>query len=185
MMPVVACAWSIVRHPAFWLPVMLAIGVDAYVYGMHFNDRAIHSDGWGYYLYLPAIFIYGDPHLAFLNLADLPGDIAHYRFSDGTWQGLWPHGPGYLDKYMCGPAILQLPFFLIALSIGYFWYASLNGFETAFQVANAISGLFYFGLGSFVIFRACRLRYSTLPSALALMMVILATNLLDYATGDG
>ena len=74
--------------------------------------------------------------------------------------------------------------FLTALSIGYFKHASLNGFETTFQVANAISGIFYFGLGSFVIFRACRLRYPALPSALALMTVILATNLLDYATGE-
>ncbi|THD73076.1 MAG: hypothetical protein E7813_03405 [Bradyrhizobium sp.] len=185
MMPAVGYAWSIVRHPAFWLPAMLAIGVDAYVYGMHFNGNAIGSDGWGYYLHLPAIFIYGDPHLAFLNLPNLPGDIAHYRFPDGHWQGLSVHGPGYLDKYTCGPAVLQLPFFLVALSVSYFRYASINGFETTFQVANAISVMFYFSLGSFVIFRACRLRYSALPSALALATVILATNLLDYATGDG
>jgi hypothetical protein len=181
----VGCAWSIVRHPAFWLPVLLAIGVDAYVYGMQFNDKAIGSDGWGYYLHLPAIFIYGDPHLAFLNVPDLPGDIVHYHLSDGTWQRLSVYGSGYLDKYTCGPAVLQLPFFLVALAISYFRYASLNGFETIFQVANAISGIFYFGLGSFVIFRACSLRYSALPSALALAAVILATNLLNYATGDG
>lgn len=185
MAPAVGYAWSVVRHPAFWLPVMLAIGVDAYVYGMHFNGKAIYSDGWGYYLHLPAIFIYGDPHLAFLNLPDLPADVAYYRFADGSWQGLSVHGSGYLDKYMFGPAVLQLPFFLIALSIGYFRYSAVNGFEATFQVANAISGIFYFGLGSFVVYRACRLRYPTLPSALALAIVMLASNLLDYGTADG
>lgn len=184
-MRAVGCAWSIVRHPAFFLPVMLAIAVDAYVYGMNFNGRAIGSDGWGYYLHLPAIFVYGDPHLAFLNRPDLPGDIARYRFPDGTWQGLSVHGAGFLDKYTFGPAVMQLPLFLIALTISHFLYASVNGFETTFQVANAMSAIAYFGLGSFIIYRACRLRYPAQPSALALAAVILASNLLHYATGDG
>jgi hypothetical protein len=185
MMRAVGCAWSIIRHPAFWLPVLLAVGVDAYVYGMHFNEKAISSDGWGYYLHLPAIFVQGDPHLTFLNRPDIPGDIAHYRFPDGTWQGLSVHGSGYLDKYTFGPAVLQLPFFLFALAISRFLYGTVNGFETTFQVANALSGIFYFGLGSVLIYRACRLRHPVLPSAVALAAVILATNLLNYATGDG
>jgi hypothetical protein len=184
MMRAVGCALSIIRHPAFWLPVILAIGVDAYVYGMNFNGRAIGSDGWGYYLHLPAIFIYGDPHLAFLNRPDLPADIAHYRFPDGHWQGLSVRGAGYIDKYTFGPAVMQLPFFLTALAISNIRSGSANGFELTFQVANAISGMFYLGFGSFLIYRACRLRYPPLPSALALAAVILATNLLNYATSD-
>jgi hypothetical protein len=185
MMRAIGCVLSVIRHPAFWVPVMLAIGVDAYVYGMKFNGWAIGSDGFGYYLQLPAIFVHGDPHLAFLNRPDLPGDIAHYRRADGTWQGLSVHGSGFIDKYTFGPALLQLPFFLVALVISHFLYASVNGFEATFQVANAISGVCYLGLGSFLVYRACRLRYPPLPSAVGLATVILATNLLDYATGDG
>jgi hypothetical protein len=177
-------AWSIIRHPAFWLAFLLALGVDAYLYGNHYASPAIRSDGWGYYLHLPAIFVHGDPHLTFLNRPDLPADILQYRHN-GHWQGLSAHGSGYLDKYTFGPAVLQLPFFLVALAVASLRYASVNGFEMPFQVANALSGACYFGLGTYLSYRACRLRYDRWPSALTVTIVVLATNLLQYAGPDG
>jgi hypothetical protein len=185
MIRVLACAWTIFRHPAFWAPLLAAFCGDLYYHGLALEGRAIGSDGWGYYLQLPAIFIHGDPHLVFLNGPDLPQDVLQYRSPNQHWQGLSVHGAGYLDKYAFGPAVLQLPFFLIALAIGHFYYVNVNGFEPAFQIANAVSAAVYFGLGSFLIYRACRLRYDRLPSALALASTILATNVLFYASADG
>jgi hypothetical protein len=184
-MRVILCAWRIVRHPAFWIPVLAAFCGDLYVHGLALEGRAIGSDGWGYYLQLPAIFIHGDPHLVFLNSPDLPQDVLQYRSPNQHWQGLSAHGAGYLDKYAFGPAVLQLPFFLIALAIGHVQYANVNGFERTFQIANAVSAAVYFGLGCFLIYRACQLRYDRLPSALALAATILATNVLFYASADG
>jgi hypothetical protein len=184
MIRALASALAIVRHPAFWLPIVLAIGADLFMLDRSFDSRIIRSDGWGYYLPLAATFVYGDPHLVFLHRPDLPADVMQYRFPDGTWQGLSIHGAGYLDKYALGPAVMQLPFFLIALFVARLYYLVVSGFEPAFQVANAFAGAFYFGLGSFLIYRACRLRYDTLPSALALVLVVLATNILFYASGD-
>lgn len=51
------------------------------------NTRPIGSDGWGYYLPLPALFIYGDPSLSFLNSPDLPHDVSQYRAADGIGRG--------------------------------------------------------------------------------------------------
>src|SRR5882757_7211010 len=110
----IARVWAIFSHPAFWLPLLTALGIDLYIHGLRFDERMIGSDGWGYYLPLPAIFVFGDPYLVFLHRSDLPGELLQYRFSDGTWQGLSVHGSGYLDKYVFGPAVMQLPFFLIA-----------------------------------------------------------------------
>jgi len=94
-MRVILCAWRIVRHPAFWIPVLAAFCGDLYVHGLALEGRAIGSDGWGYYLQLPAIFIHGDPHLVFLNSPDLPQDVLQYRSPDQHWQGLSAHGAGY------------------------------------------------------------------------------------------
>lgn len=184
-MRMITAVRSVVGHPAFWLAMLGALGVDALVYGLRLSPHAIQSDGWGYYLQLPAIFVYGDPHLAFLNRPGLPPEIAFYHFPDGSWQGLSAHGAGYLDKYAFGPAVLQLPFFLVASAVSHVQYAAVNGFERAFQIANAVSGAFYFGLGSLVLYRACRLRYEVLPSALAVGLAGVATNLLFYASFDG
>ena len=175
---------KIIVHPAFWLPILLTIGIYIYTHGVRFDVKLIGSDGWGYYLPLPAIFVYGDPHLAFLNRPDLASEVLRNRFPDGTWQGLSVHGAGYLDKYAFGLAVMQLPFFLVALLIGKLSYAGVNGFEPVFQLANSISGKFYLGLGSFIIYRACRLRYDVLPSALALAAIILASNILHYASDE-
>ena len=184
MKALLVALWTVARHPAFWVPIALALLVDGYVYGQHFNGTAIGSDGWGYYLHLPAIFIYGDPHLAFLNRPNLAPDVLQYRFPDGSWQGLSVHDDGYLDKYAFGPAVLQLPFFLLALAVAHFRHASVNGFEHVFQIGNALTGALYLGLGSFMAFRAARLRFDPLPSALTLGIVLATTNLLNYAAAD-
>lgn len=183
-MRAIAIVGRIISHPAFWLPIVLAFGAHFYTHGLRFDVRMIASDGWGYYLPLPSIFVYGDPQLAFLNRSDLARDVLQYRFADGTFQGLSVHGAGYLDKYAFGTAVMQLPFFLVALLVSQFRYAVVNGFEPAFQIANTVSGAFYFGLGSVLVYRACRLRYAALPSALALAATILASNILHYASGE-
>lgn len=181
-MRVLAAVRSMLLHPAFWVPILLGAAIDAGVYRSWHALDVIRSDGWGYYLPLPAIFVWGDPHLTFLNRADLPAAISHYHAANGVWQGLRAVGGGFLDKYAFGVAVLQLPFFLFALVVSKILWGSVNGFEWPFHAANAISGLFYFGLGSYLIYRACRQRYERLPSALALAAIMLLTNLLFYGS---
>lgn len=180
----IGSGWKLIGHPAFWLPIGLVAIISLYFDGVRLDIKRIMSDGWGYYLPLPAIFVYGDPHLTFLNRLDLASDLLQYRWDDGRWQGMLVRGSGYVDKYALGTAVLQLPFFLIALLISHFRYASVSGFEAPFQLACVISGAFYFGLGSFLVFRTCRLRYGVLPSAIALGAVILGSNILHYATTE-
>jgi len=179
-----SAVWKALVHPAFWLPILLVAVIHIGMDGLRLDVKRIMSDGWGYYLPLPAIFVYGDPHLTFLNRFDLPSDLLQYRTPDGHWQGMLVRDSGYLDKYAFGTAVLQFPFFLIALLISQSSYASISGFEAPFQIACVISGAFYFGVGSFLIFRTCRLRHDVLPSALALVAVILGSNILHYATTE-
>src|SRR5262245_3414680 len=79
-------------HPLFIGYLILALSISAYMYPNGLNTRQIASDGWGYYLYLPAAFIYGDLEFSFLNQPDLPPALAQYRLEDGSWQGLSPTG---------------------------------------------------------------------------------------------
>src|ERR1700704_4447827 len=95
--------WKVVTHPAFWMPIILDVTVDVYMDGLRLDVKRIVSDGWGYYLPLPAVFVYGDPHLAFLNRPDLASDFLQFRWPDGTWHGLHVYRAGYLDKYALGP----------------------------------------------------------------------------------
>lgn len=176
---------SALTHPIF----VAGLAVAAVLFGLKFmsdwNYNPIHSDGWGYYLYLPATFIYGDSHLSFLNDPELPRSIAQYRLADGSWHGLTATDIGYRDKYALGPAVMQLPFFLVALAIAKLTLRSMTGLEAPFQLANGISAVFYFALGSYLVFRTARLRYDVSASVAALAFAALATNLLFYAGFDG
>jgi hypothetical protein len=146
---------------------------------------AIRSDGWGYYLYLPAVFIYHDLHFSFLKSASLPSEVSHYRAADGSWQGLSSdEGTGYRDKYALGPAVMQAPFFFGALVFAKLKRPAVNGFETPFQVANVLAGAFYFALGTWLIYRTTLRRYGQFASIAAILFAILTTNLLFYATFD-
>ena len=85
-------------HPVFLGCLLFALVTSAYIFASGKNTRAIASDGWGYYLYLPAVFIYGDIHFGFLNDKPLPPPIAQYRLGDGSWQGLLSTDTGYRDR---------------------------------------------------------------------------------------
>jgi hypothetical protein len=166
--------------------LVLALAVQAYFLVKMKVGPAIRSDGWGYYLYLPALFIYHDLHFSFLKSASLPSEVARYRAADGTWQGLSNDGgTGYRDKYALGPAVMQTPFFLGALAFAKLKRRAVNGFETPFQVANVFAGAFYFALGTWLIYRTTLRRYGQFASIAAILFAILATNLLFYATFDG
>jgi hypothetical protein len=175
----------LVLHSVFLACLALALCVVAYAQISRHNPRPIGSDGWGYYLPLPALFIYGDPGLSFLNSPDLPPDVTQYRFKDGSWQGLSATDTGYRDKYAVGTAVMELPFFLLALAYRTLAHATVNGFELSFQLAVALSGAFYFALGCYLTFQASCLRYGRLASGLSLAFAVLATNLLYYASFEG
>jgi hypothetical protein len=172
-------------HPIFLAGFALALIALAAVFVIDKNHRQIYSDGWGYYLHLPAVFVFGDPDLSFLNDSDLPGSVTQYRFNDGSWQGLRATDVGYRDKYALGPAVMQLPFFLAALAIAKLTLPNVTGFEAPFQLANGISGIFYFALGAYLTYRAARLRSDVIAVVLALAFAAFATNLLFYASFDG
>jgi hypothetical protein len=173
------------KFAVFLSSLLLALGVEAYVYGWISPDRPpIRSDGWGYYLPLPAVFIHGDVTLSFLNASDLPPEVERYRLKDGDWQGLSPTQNGFRDKYALGPAVMQLPFFLAALGVAKHAGGIVNGFETPFQVASALAGAVYFALGAALTYVTARMRCSRAASLAATAFAVLATNVLLYGSFD-
>jgi hypothetical protein len=176
--------WRVAIHPVVLVSLLAAFALQAYVF-LHLGGAPpIRSDGWGYYLHLPATLVWGDPWLSFLKRPDLPPDIAQYHFADGTWQGLFDTGTGYRDKYALGPAVMQLPFFLVAWAVTALTRPEVNGFETPFQAANVISGAFYFAFGVWLVYRAARLRYGRAASLAAVAFAVLGTNVLFYGSVD-
>jgi hypothetical protein len=127
--------------------------------------HVIDSDGKGYYLYLPSIFIYN-------NLASLTPD-ERYVFQTES---------GGVNKYFAGTAVAMLPFFgggYISAMIG---HKALNGYSPPFQRAISIAALFYLFTGLYFLSELLLMyRIRTEIVCITLVAIVFGTNLLMYA----
>jgi hypothetical protein len=125
----------------------------------------IDSDGKGYYMYLPSVFIKGD-------LASLTPDN-RYVFQTGS---------GGVNKYFAGTAVAMLPFFTGGYLTALITHKPLSGYSPPFQRAISIAGLFYLVLGSFFLCRLLLLyNIRTEIACITILAIVFGTNLLVYA----
>ena len=162
-----------------------ALLTNVFTYTNNYNNPPIRSDGFGYYLYLPAIFIYHDVRFRFIPKAIHSGALKSYPTKTFSWAGLTKNGSGYLNKYPCGTALMQLPFFLPALWMADFIYGHPNGFESVFQYANVISAMFFLCFGSAILFLICAEDGYEWLSLGLVAFSIFGTNALHYGSYDG
>ncbi|MBW6484132.1 MAG: hypothetical protein K0B10_13855 [Vicingaceae bacterium] len=143
-------------------------------------ERAIDSDGRGYYAYLPAVFIYQDWDWGFVfenekklypNTPYVAGDYLNTVDND------------LVNRYFSGTALLMLPFFLLAMGFSYLLGFPIDGYSMPFFIAIIFASLFYFLAGLYFI-RKTLLKYnfSELTIAVVLISFGLGTNLFHYAT---
>lgn len=172
--------------PVFFVCFVAALLIDFYVYKRGYNWPPIRSDGLGYYLYLPAIFMHGDIFFNFLNDPTIAAKMSEYPRADWALAGLTAGQNGFTDKHPIGTAIMQIPFFWGAWAIAKNRYsAPLTGFEYPFQVASCLSAAFYFAAGACLLFRALLHRINISAAYFTILFTLVATNVLLYASYDG
>ena len=143
------------------------------------HDHPIRSDGIGYYLYLPATFIYHDISLQRIATTEFSGSIP-----DWTGALVYPQTQQYLIKYPMGEAILLTPFFLIAYILTFITHMKMDGFSFFFQYATAISGLLYTTVGVAILWNILQKHFKERTILLVLCGIVFGTNLFHYATYD-
>jgi hypothetical protein len=130
--------------------------------------RVIWADAEGYYMYLPAVFIYG----GFTGMPlRTPG---------------WPEVDGKTyTKFTCGVAMMQMPFFLVVH--GYLNYIGkpTDGFSNANGLSVIFASVFYLLLGMYFLY-SWLIKY--FPSRRlvvgALIALLVGTNLYYYAIAE-
>ena len=149
------------------------------VYSLRLNFPPIRSDGLGYYLYLPAVFIHQD-----ITLRATAADVFKGRMP--RWTGATRYGPNgeYLLHFAMGVAVLELPFFALAYPIAASMGMHRHGFAMPFQYCIASAGLVYAGLGLYLLWGVLAKRFRTSVVLVAMAGVAFGTNLFHYATYD-
>ena len=127
--------------------------------------KPISSDAEGYYQYLPAIFIKK-------NITDQPYS---YWMEDGR----------LFNKYTCGVALLELPFFAGAHA-----YTKITdpdnatGYTNNYVNAIVLSAAFYMVLGMFLLYYFLRRYFSVFVCLVTLICIYGGTNLFYYVHAE-
>ena len=167
--------------------VLFVLMVQARLWAPYWDTRNVQAiltwDAMGYYLYLPAQFIYHD-----LSQMHFVADIMReYGPSGSFYQAAQvPGGPeGHLVmKYTCGLAILWTPFFWLGHWAAAWLHYPQDGFSAPYQIAIAFGGLLYGLLGLGLLRRVLLRYYSDVVTTLVLVTLVLGSNYFQYAVFD-
>lgn len=142
------------------------------------QNKYTDSDGLGYYMYLPGVFIYQD----ITAYEWLPAIEKQYRVygDDEPFQISRIENGNYVTNYLSGVAVLQLPFFAVGHLLASCSHYPADGFSPPYQLSIAIAPLVYFCFFIWML-RAVLLKYfDDLVVSGSLLLLFLATNAPEY-----
>lgn len=145
--------------------------------------RVTTWDAFGYYQYLPAIFIYHD-----IERQDWVAgvDSAYHVIGDGgLYQLMDLENGNRATKYLGGTAMMELPFFLVGHAIAGITGHRQDGFSPPYQWAIAIAPLVYCCFGLWLFRRVLLRWFSDVVVAFVVPTLVLATNTIQYISVDG
>lgn len=169
---------------SFFLCLLIAISVRL-TYHQNSEVNGYNATTWdalGYYMYLPAVFIYDDVK----ELNWFPALDERYQLSGGTfYQATESEEGNYVFKYLGGVAILQAPFFFAAHLYAQLTDYPPDGFSAPYQYAIIWGAIFWFALGLWMLLKVLRRFYSDQVTAIVLLLLVGASNLIQYVSVDG
>lgn len=146
------------------------------------TEATLSWDVSGYYMYLPATFIYHD--LKQCSFQD--SVLKRYQPTPDFQQAIRHEGSGhYVMKYSCGQALVMLPMFLA----GHTWALAseaypADGFSYPYQLAVGLGMLLVACFGLYLLRKILLLYFKDASVAWTLLLVVAGSNYLNYTTVD-
>jgi len=140
-------------------------------------------DVFGYYLYLPAAFIYHDLRLS--DISWVQQIIDQYQTTSTFYQATPMPAGGWVMKYSMGMAVLNAPAFFIAHLVSLAAGFKADGFSLPYQYAWAISGLVYAAIGVLMLRKILLEFFDDRITSIVLVLIVLATNYFQLTAFDG
>lgn len=147
------------------------------------NPYPIAWDVYGYYLYLPATFIYND--LGLENETWIKATREKYNPSSTFYQVANIDGNKKAIIYNVGYAIINAPGFFIAHALAPAFGFERDGFSKPYQLALLYTALLITIVGLVLFRKLLLLFFSDSISSILLLLIFLGTNYLFQAIYDG
>jgi hypothetical protein len=169
------------RGVRYFVAATAVVALAAYVgiYTRSLVDPPIRSDGYSYYVYLPATFLYGDP-----SLESLSRDWFDGFYPDFTGIRRWPGSGRWVNPHPIGTAVLMLPFFAAAHALSWWSNFPRDGFSFYYQYGAGLAGLTYLLAGLALVRRMLSRHFSDAVVLSTLVCLTWGTNLFHYGVFD-
>lgn len=144
------------------------------------TEATLTWDVSGYYMYLPAIFIYHDLD----DLKFMPALVKDYEASHTTEQAYLADNGKMVMKYSVGMAVLYSPFFFLSHAVAIIGGYPTDGFSLPYQVCIHLGSVLFAIMGLWFLRKNLLHYFSEKTTALSLVLVAIGTNLFNYGTFD-
>jgi hypothetical protein len=168
----------LIRHFVAITGVLGLLGYIA-IYAQPHAPDPIRSDGYSYYVYLPAWLLDSDT-----TLDSQARTFPHGEFPEFTGIRRWPGTNRWVNPHPIGPALLMMPFFVVAHVITRWTGFTPNGFSFYYQHAAGLAGLAYLLAGLAVLRRLLVRHFSASVALATLVTMTWGTNLFHYGVYD-
>ena len=152
---------------------LVAAGAVALIYITNLSNGPLRDDAQGYYVYLPAIWVYHDFGLTDPRLAHPPWAFHHFPATGHNG-----------DVYQFGVALLCSPLFLVARFAAVALGGHPNGYSTPEQVAAISTAVLMLCLGAWSLRRSLDRVHLKAIVVGAILCVVFGSSVFDYAVMD-
>jgi len=152
-------------------------------FGTHDFLDILSWDVFGYYLYLPATFIYHD--LGLKNFSWVQHILEVYNPTIGFYQAYMGPAGDYVLKYSMGLSIFFAPFFFMGHLFSWILGFPTDGFSLPYQVSIAIGSVVYAITGIWILRKVLIRFFSEGVVAITMILIVLGTNYFQLTAYDG
>lgn len=145
--------------------------------------QIITWDVFGYYLYLPAVFIHDDLQLE--KVEWVYEAKANYHATSTLYQLIKGEGDKWVIIITMGLAILYAPFFFISHAFANTFGYPTDGFSEPYQWGILCCGLFYTLIGLFALRKVLLSFFNERVTSIVLLLLVLGTNYFQLTVFEG
>ena len=144
------------------------------------SETEISWDVLGYYMHLPATFIYDDPLMENREWLEKINEEKHLS---GTLYQISSNDEGEpIYFFLMGMAFFLLPFFFLGHFSAWVFHYPMDGFSLPYQYALVIGGIIYTIIGLIFLRKILRHYFSDKLTALLIFLLVFGTNYSHHLT---
>jgi len=161
------------RKASLYIAIFLSLIIVLFNF-LYIPSNILSWDVFGYYLYLPCLFIYND--LGLNDISVIHNIIEQYSSSATFYQAVQLPSGDWVMRYQMGMAILYSPAFFIGHLVALIGGYTTDGFSSPYQYSVFIENIIVTIIGIFIMRKLLLKFFNEKVTAIVLIILVIGTN---------